>query len=427
MVYCVMASSLWDYINLFNTIELDTISRDYEITRATSKYGDGVVLARVEGSKTLVYSNLLSSRRALYRVLGVGDDVSAYKKILEAMGNPSKPCERSFNDYFRKVEWSLWDIPFIKYYRVDGGYYLTGSVIVSCIDSVCNASFHRMMYRDEYSATVRIVERHLYRIYSSYMEEGEDTPVAVVLGTHPIVEIASASSPPYGVYELWVANRMLDNGLEIAYTPLYNIPVPVDTAIILEGRLLREHDWEGPFTDILRIADKKRKQPVFKLESVYVNKTMEPIVHAIVPGFMEHILLMGFPREAMLWDTLRKVVDVKAVRLTTGSGGWLHAIVSIRKRSEGDARNAIMAAFTGHPSLKHVVVVDDDIDIDNPMEVEWAIATRFQATKDLVIIPRARGSTLDPSGCDGIIDKMGVDATKPLDKPKELFYKIDIP
>ncbi|MCE4629615.1 MAG: UbiD family decarboxylase, partial [Desulfurococcales archaeon] len=89
------------------------------------------------------------------------------------------------------------------------------------------------------------------------------------------------------------------------------------------------------------------------------------------------------------------------------------AIISIEKNHDGDAKNAIMAAFAGHPSLKHVVVVDGDIDPDNYEMVEWAIATRFQADRDLVVIKNARGSTLDPSADNGFTAKMGIDATVP--------------
>ncbi len=420
-----MDTSVWSYIESLGYESIGVVRREYDVTRIAREYCGKVVVADVEGCSTRIYTNIFSNRGMLYRVLGVNDDSSAYTKLLNALSSPLEPATREFNEFFKQVSWSLWDISFLRYYSVDGGYYLTSSIILACIDGVCNASFHRMMYRDKYSATIRIVERHLHRIYMEYCRRGEDTPVAILLGANPLVEIASATSPPYGVYELWVANRLLDGRLAIAYTPLYSIPVPVDTAIVLEGRITRETDWEGPFVDILGLPDKKRKQPVFRLDRVYVNTAIEPIVHAIVPGYIEHILLMGFPREAQLWDTVRRVADVAKVRLTTASGGWLHAIVSIRKHREGDGRNAIMAAFTGHPSLKHVVIVDDDIDPDNPSEVEWAIATRFQATKDLVIIPRARGSTLDPSGEDGVVDKMGIDATKPLNKPQELFRKVD--
>jgi UbiD family decarboxylase len=99
------------------------------------------------------------------------------------------------------------------------------------------------------------------------------------------------------------------------------------------------------------------------------------------------------------------------------------------KEKDGDGKNALMETFAAHPSLKHAVVVDTDINVFNPEEVEWAIATRFQADKDLMVIPNARGSTLDPSANQetGLTTKLGVDATRPLSKSREKFERAEIP
>jgi len=136
------------------------------------------------------------------------------------------------------------------------------------------------------------------------------------------------------------------------------------------------------------------------------------------------------PREAAIYEAASKVVpEVKAVNLSLGGCGWLHAVISIRKQTDGDAKNALLAAFAAHPSLKHAVVVDTDINIFNPEEVEWAIATRFQAEEDLLIIRNVRGSTLDPSANmkTGLTTKVGVDATRPLKAPKGKFERAKTP
>ncbi|RLI13848.1 UbiD family decarboxylase, partial [Candidatus Bathyarchaeota archaeon] len=151
---------------------------------------------------------------------------------------------------------------------------------------------------------------------------------------------------------------------------------------------------------------------------------------AILPGGVEHKLFMGFPREAEIWKAVSAVVPaVRAVNLTAGGCGWLHAVVAIEKNVDGDAKNAILAAFSAHPSLKHVVVVDPDIDVYDPEQVEWAIATRFQADEDLVIIRGARGSTLDPSADQetGLTTKVGLDATIPIGLDRRAFSRARIP
>jgi UbiD family decarboxylase len=139
---------------------------------------------------------------------------------------------------------------------------------------------------------------------------------------------------------------------------------------------------------------------------------------------------MGLPHEVLIWEAISKVVPkVHAVNLSVGGSGWLHAIISIEKQLDGDGKNALLAAFAAHPSLKHAVVVDSDINVFNPHDVEWAIATRFQASEDIIIVSNVRGSTLDSSADQetGLTSKMGLDATRPFTKPKEKFERAKIP
>jgi len=136
---------------------------------------------------------------------------------------------------------------------------------------------------------------------------------------------------------------------------------------------------------------------------------------------------MGMPREPTIFQEVKKACDCKRVNITPGGCSWLHAVVSISKKGEGDGKRAIEAAFAGHKSLKHVVIVDDDIDVDNPQEVEWAIATRVQADKSLVIKTNEKGSSLDPSADPHTYAtaKMGIDATKPLVAHGKNFNKAE--
>ncbi len=408
-------------------VELGELKTEYEPTRRIYENRSRLVFFTVEGSPYTCYSNILVERKDLYHLLGVNSDVEAYEKILWAVENPAGIERVDFNEYYKPVDNTLYDIPFIKYYREDRGYYLTSSIIVSCIGEVCNASFHRMMRLNESEAAVRIVPRHLKKIVESYHNEGLDAPAVVLLGLHPLYEIAAATSPPYGVYEFSIASRLLGDNL-YAYTPIHGIPIPPYAGIVLEGVITREKAREGPFVDILRIPDRVREEPVFRVERIYVNRYRNPLIHAIVAGLDEHLLLMGFPREPLIYDSIRRVTPgVRGVRLTRGSGGWLHAVVSIHKTRRGEGVNAGFAVLTGHPSVKHVVVVDDDIDIDDPLMIEWAIATRVRGGEDIHIIRNARGSTLDPRGRDGVGDKVVVDATKPLEEPWDKYRMAGIP
>jgi 2,5-furandicarboxylate decarboxylase 1 len=171
---------------------------------------------------------------------------------------------------------------------------------------------------------------------------------------------------------------------------------------------------EGPFIDLTETYDIVRKQQVMKITKIHHRK--DPIFHALLPGALEHKILMGMPREPTIFNEVGKVCDCVGVNITPGGCSWLHAVVAIKKKSEDDGKKAIDAAFRGHKSLKHVVIVDQDIDIYDPASVEWAIATRVQADKSLVIKTNEKGSSLDPSADPHTYatTKMGVDATKPL-------------
>lgn len=383
---------------------------------------------KVEGSDLTCVGNVVNSRDKLYEALKASSDEDAYRKLLAVLNAAPQTThtEEHFRDYFKDGDLKLDKLPFIKFFERDGGRYVTSSIVIARtpdLDSY-NASIHRLMLVSDNGVAIRIVPRHLYRIVSLNSKLGVETPVAIVVGVHPTLLLLASLSPPYGVFELGLIRGLVDEPVRFCRTPLYDLPVPCTSSVVMEGRITREEVDEGPFLDLLELYDRVRKQPVIRIERIYLNRVDDArLFHVILPGGMEHKLLMGFPKEAAVWDGVRRVVPkVHKVRLTPSSGCWLHAAISIEKNSDGDAKNAILAAFASHPSLKHVVVVDSDVDPDNLADVEWAIATRVRAGEDLIIIKNARGSTLDPSSSDGITDKLGIDATAPIDK-SEIFKR----
>ncbi len=398
--------------------------REYKpacLIRKAEKQGEPVYF-RVKDSPLLLVSAVLTSRRDLTRLFNTDDLSTAYNELsrIREYSETIETNEHSWAEY-RETE-DISTLPWIKFYEKDGGYYLTSSIVSVCINGVCNASIHRIMLSPQGSILIRLVPRHLYRLAKEYTGKGYSLPVTIVMGVHPLHTLAAATSPPLGVYELAYSARKLSS--KLYKSPLHGNPVP-KANIIVEARITPELGREGPFVDAMGTYDRVREQHVLEIERIYYKPG--GMAHIILPGGKEHALLMGFPREAEIYASVSRVVPkVHKVALTPASGGWLHAVISISKNTDGDAKNAIMAAFAGHPSLKHVVIVDDDIDPDDPYQVEWAIATRFQASKDLVVINNARGSTLDPSAKDGVTSKMGLDATKPL-HAGETFEKAGIP
>ena len=379
------------------------------------------LLVDVNGIKALV--GLVDSRRLLYKAIRALNDVEAYRRILEAesrasSGELGELVDESFTEYFEEREPTLFSKLAVVFYRGHPAY-ITSSTFIACLDKACNMSVHRVMVKDG-RAAVRLVPRHLYRMVKA---SGGRLRVAIAIGLHPAVLLAAATSPPYGVFELDMVPHLLGAKLAVCRTPTYGLPVPCGASFVAEATIGSETLEEGPFIDVLGTPDAVRREPVLRVEKLYLNKVFTPYHHVIVPASCEHELLMGFPREAAIYAAVSRVSEVVKVRLTPASGMWLHAVVAIRKRVEGESVNAGLAALSAHPSLKAVIVVDDDIDPDNPYEVEWALATRVRWSRDITLVKSARGSTLDPSSDDGVTDKVVIDATAPV-KDRERFKKL---
>jgi len=372
--------------------------------------GKPVYVPEVMDSDFPAAGNVFSTRELVCEYLGITKD-ELVPKLVHALNKPTKPKlgkdSPLLENSTANVDLSRLPIPF--HAEKDGGPYLSSAIVVAQDKELGrNLSFHRMMVIDKDKVVMRILHRHLEEFIK---RAGGELDVAVIVGAPINVLLAGATSTKLGQDELEIANTLqpvrtvrLGNGIE----------VPADCEFAFEARITKELHDEGPFIDLTETYDIVRKQQVMKITKMYHRNNA--IWHILLPGGLEHKVLMGMPREPTIFNEVGKVCECKGVNLTPGGCSWLHAVVSIRKKSEDDGRKAIEAAFAGHKSLKHVVIVDDDIDVDNPAEVEWAIATRVQADKRLVIKEKQTGSSLDPSADPHTYEtaKMGIDATKPL-------------
>lgn len=312
-------------------------------------------------------------------------------------------------------------LPVLRFYPKGERRYLTSTIVaIKNKFGGTNYSFHRMMLLGGNRLSVRVVPRHLYSI----LEASEWKARAVVfMGVHPAIEFAAATSVEPEVEEAAIASRMLGGNLRVV--DIEGIMVPKDAEVVMIGRFTGETDVEGPFVDLTSTYDDVRQQPVFEVDELYLRDNF--IMRTILPGGLEHRLLMGLPQESRILRVVScSVPSVISVVLTEGGCGWLHAVVSIKKIAQGEGLNAGLAALAAHPSLKMVTVVDDDIDPHNPAEVEWAIATRVRPDKDIHILPAMKGSTLDPSRnlTDDTGAKWIIDATTPGDRSREGFLKV---
>lgn len=373
-----------------------------------------------------IIGNICTSRKVFADILKVTSN-KLLNTLSTAINNPTK-YDKVNNASFLNNPISpsniINHIPLVVFYPDKERYYSSASIFLS-IDPETgrqNASFHRMMYLGGNRFSVRIVPRDLFNIYKENIQKGKDTPVVVICGVHPAISLAAATSYP-GINELELANTFLSGKLKCL--EMDGIDVPTESEVVMVGRLLHnEVADEGPFVDITGTWDKIRKEPVLEVDKMYIQKN--PIWQVILPGGIEHRLLMGLTQEPRILNIVKNSVpSVKNVVLTQGGVGWLHAVVSISKRHEGEGQNAGLAALSAHPSLKRVIVVDDDIDIHNSENVEWALATRLIPDKGITFFKGARSSSLDPSSAGtGVSTKWIIDATIPLDRDRHDFEKV---
>jgi len=270
--------------------------------------------------------------------------------------------------------------------------------------------------------------RHLHRCFIDAKEHGEDLKIAITVGVHPAISIAGAYQAEWGKDEIDIANSLLGGKLTLAKLPFTGLNVPSGAEIVMEGKILHDKTHREWMVEMLQTYDHKRFQPVFELENLYFRNN--PIFHDVLSGYSEHRILMGMPIESKLNGELKKTFpQTLQVSMTNGGCNWLHAIVQIKKKNESDPKKIIKKTFDSHRSLKQVTVVDEDIDPNSAESVEYAMATRFQADKDLVIIKNVRGSSLDPSSNQQKLRtaKMGIDATKSLSKHSDGFEIAKIP
>jgi UbiD family decarboxylase len=376
--------------------------------------GRPVLFERVKDSDYRVVSGICSQREYFALALGLPQDGLLFA-LAEAFANPVPPelvqvapCQEIVE---RRVD--LNRVPILTHMPADGGPYVTAGVaVVEDPDLGRNVSYHRLMQIDGRRFTARVVEGR--GTHAAMNKVPGDLEVAICLGVPMQVLLAAAMSPPKGVDELGIANALRPTPLVRCATK--ELAVPAQAEIVLEGRITRRLADEGPFLDLTETWDIVRQQPVIEIDCITHRR--EPIYHALLPGKLEHKLLMGMPREPGIYAAVKEVCDCRNVSITPGGMSWLHAVVQIKKLRPDDGRRAVEAAFHGHGSLKHVVVVDDDVDPFDAHDVEWAVATRFQADRDLMIFEGQPSSSLDPSaqqvpGQKARTAKMGLDATVP--------------
>ena len=396
-------------------VEIDReVSTEYEIATLMKQLdGTPLLFSNVQGYDMPVAANVSSTRELVAAGLETTPE-NILHTIDRAIKQPAEPDSTTVQ--YEQLD-GLDDLPVLTYYRSDGGPYIASAVVVANDPEYgLNASYHRMMKIDSDQLVLRILPRDFH----AYLERGLQE-FAICIGCPMSVLVAAAISAGTGTSELAIANAMQPTPL--AEVDGHMVP-PAEIVMIAEmtGEL---HD-EGPFLDLTETPDIVRQQKVARVKRIHVRPGAS--FHALLPGGLEHKTLMGMPREPTIYAEVGKVCDVRDVYITPGGCSWLHGAISIKKHGPDDGKKAIEAAFKGHSSMKHVFVVDDDIDIHDSEQIEWAMATRFQGDRDLVT-RHEKGSSLDPSSDIDTREttKLGFDLTIPAGRDKKHFEKEPLP
>lgn len=435
--------------------ELITVDRPTEsgeelasIVKALEPAGaPGVLFTSVTGSPWPVLMGTFGTRERIARALGKAEEETleyALDVIRSAAPAPVEVKGASVQEVVTTGEdIDLDGLPFATHSRSDAGKYITSGVVLARDPSTgkVNTGMYRMMITGKQTITVNAAPDHdLGRIFAAARKAGEQVEVAVVIGHHPAYLVASQLKNPPTVDAHDLVGSLLGEPLPVTAGATVDLPIPADAELILEGVVDPEDlTPEGPFGEFSYHYG-KANAPICRITAITHRK--EPIFLDLHPTHSEHLCLWLFPgREARLLEAVRRSVPGAVDVRIPFHGGSFSAFISLTKRKEGDGKQAILAAFAADHFLKHIIVVDEDIDVHDTEGVLWASHVRFQADRDMITVSDAKGIRMDPSasqfttpvGTDTVTAKLGIDATRSVtgfperaDLPHPGFESLDL-
>jgi 2,5-furandicarboxylate decarboxylase 1 len=400
-------------------LEIAAIMKKFDGEDAAILFGD------VAGHDVPVVGNLLSNK--LNCEAAFGCDFRAIRTFIgRAIGGPLPPVVVERAPAQEEVHRNGFDIgamlPVLTHTPADGGRFITAGVVIARDPDtgVYNASYHRLQLQGAQRTAIRLdYGRHLRLAWERAKAKGEHLPIAVCIGADIALQYTAAnmgSQMPENADEIAVAGGLAGRPLPVAKAVSQDLLVPADTEIVLEGVIRNDVTVrEGPFGEFVGYLAQAEDMPI--VEVTALTHRRRPVYHAINGYGRETIMLRKYVLEASLLKVLGAAVPcVIDAEMTAGGLHRFHAIIQVKKSSpghEGLQRNAILAAFGALKDLDLVIAVDHDIDIRDPQDVEYALATRMEASRDLIVVPQARGHEYVRIGDHGIIAKLGIDATVP--------------
>jgi len=412
------------------------VDPQYEIAavmvKAALQRAPALLFENVKGHEIPVVANLCASRDRLAMALGTSpEQVCAIYR--ERLSRPLPVVRVSHASCQEENESSvnLGCLPIITTHEFDAGPYITSGVIIAKDPrtGVYNTSFQRILPVGKDRAGIYIGQSS--DLMRCCMEAGDSPlPVAVAIGLHPAFLIASAVSFPFNVCEYEIAGALLQHPVEVVAGVSQSVEVPADAEIILEGRILpKQTIAEGPFGEYTGYygAGSLASRQSHIIEFTAITHRHQPIYQALISGPTlghESTYLSCLAKEGVLLQaTMAASPAVEAVNIMLSR--YIGVVQLNERRRPGDISQIVAAAFSAIEYLKYVILVDKDVDIQSYSDVFWAISTRVDPGNDILMFPKMRMQPLDPS-TPGMCDKMGIDATYPLDR-KEGFTRTRIP
>ena len=379
---------------------------------------------RVAGLDVPVLTNVFASRPRIARILGVSDssgDTALHHAIRAGVAGRVAPRIVAdgpvLGDVRSGADVDVAAVPMLRHFAEDAGPYVTSGVVVATDPEtgVGNLSYHRCTPRGRTGLATSLHSRgHLFRALRHAEAAGTTLPVAIVIGGHPLWLLAASAKVPLEVDERDVAGGLFGAPLECVRTPSFGLAVPASADLVLEGVIdpaVRVD--EGPFGEYSGYASSRSTNNLVEVRTI-CRRTDAWLLDVVSGHSPDHLNLGRLPREADLVAQLQaRFPDVVALRYPP-AGTHFHCVVALRRgAAAGLARQVLVALLGLDPYVKLAIAVDDDVDVRRDDEVEWALATRFQADRDVIVIPEMPGSMLDPSSAMGITARMALDATTP--------------
>lgn len=389
------------------------------------------VFPKPSGHAVPVVSGLLSQRAWMAEAAGVAERelVARFQQACQEPLPPQPVTGASCQEVVHRDVDLTSLLPIPTHNEHDHGAYITAGLLITRDRETGkqNVSIHRLQVSGPDRLGALLLPRHTLAFFRNRENAGEDLDVAIVIGADPLTLMASQAIVPLGQDELEISGALRGSPLPVTHCLDSDIAVPASAEIVLEGRLLASvREPEGPFGEFPQYYGDRAERHVIEVSAVTTRR--DPLYHTIVGGSREHLLLGCIPREGSFLSELRRNFEcVTAVHLPFSGTCRYHMYVQVDRPAPGETKAVILAALAVHYDIKHVTVVDTDVDVMDPGEVEWAVATRFQADRDLVVVPGTQGSKLDPSADAGVSAKMGFDATTPETIDSMRFTRISVP